>query len=276
MTDGQDGLDGRVRVLIADDDEDQLFLLREWVQGAGPYDVVAVVEDGQQAVAAAVRERPEVAVLDLSMPQMDGLQAAAELRKLLPGCRIVIQSSFTAERMGKHAIDAGADVYLEKSFAPGQLLTALESLAPAPRRPAPAPGAPREVPLEEPLEEPLEGATELRRLRASLDDAERRLDLLLGLLLESATAPMVLLRAMGGAEPGDVTGFDVARANPAARELMSGGECAVPAGGHVGPAERLFPQLVEALRIGELQTPGMHLLRTSTVEVLVRCLPEPG
>ena len=257
--------DGRVRVLIADDDQDHRWLLREWVQAAGPYDVVALAEDGRQAVAAGVQARPEVAVLDLSMPLMDGLQAAAELRRLLPECRIVIQSSFTAERMGQHAIDAGADAYVEKSFTPGPLLAALEGLAPVlpPTSAAAEPTAP----------EPLEEATELRRLRTSLEEAERRLDLVLGLLLEASAAPMALLRAVGGGEWRDATGFDVVRANRAAREVMARGGCAVPVG-HVGPADPLLPDLVTALRLGELETSGLHLLRTSPCDVLVRCRPD--
>ena len=264
---GADGVDGRrVRVLIADDDEDQLWLLREWVQAAGPYDVVAVAEDGHQAVAAAAQERPEVAVLDLSMPRMNGLQAAAELRRLLPSCRIVIQSSFTAERMGQHAIDAGADVYLEKSFAPGPLLAALEGLAPAP---VPTPmAAPRAADLHD-------EAAELRRLRTVLQEAERRIELLLGLLLDSAAGPMVLLRVGGRREDGEVTGFDVVRATRAGRDLMTSGGCAVPVTGHVGPADPLFSRLVAALHLGEVDVPpGTHLLRTSTDEVLVRCGPD--
>ena len=118
----------RVRILLADDDDTVRFLLRELLETAGPYDVAAVASDGREAVDTALEVRPEVAVLDLAMPRMSGLEAASELRRLLPDCRIVIHSSYSAAMMGQQAIDAGADAYVEKRIKPDHLLAALAGL----------------------------------------------------------------------------------------------------------------------------------------------------
>ena len=84
----------RIRALIADDDVDVRMLLRRWLERHGSFDVVAEAGDGVAALDAARRLRPEVAVLDLAMPRMDGLEAAAAIRRLLPGTRIVVRSAF--------------------------------------------------------------------------------------------------------------------------------------------------------------------------------------
>lgn len=135
----ESGPRGRVRVVVADDDHDERLLLEDWLARHGSFEVVEVASDGVDAVDAARRVRPELVVLDLAMPRMDGLAAATEIRSLLPTARIVVRSSFSAERMAQRAIDAGADVYVEKAAESAELLAVLEGLFPdRPREPATA------------------------------------------------------------------------------------------------------------------------------------------
>jgi signal transduction histidine kinase/CheY-like chemotaxis protein len=117
------------------------MLLRLWLERRGTFDVVAEAADGVAALDAARLVVPEVAVLDLAMPRMDGLEAAAEIRRLLPETRIVVRSGFSAERMAQKAIDAGADVYVEKGASSAELLAVLNGLVPAQPATAPDVGA---------------------------------------------------------------------------------------------------------------------------------------
>lgn len=122
--------DSLIRVLLADDAEDLRYLLRLAVSQHPGMAVVAEAADGAEAVAAAERHQPDVVVLDLAMPVMDGLEAIPEIRARVPHARIVVLSGFDARRMRDTVLAAGADVYLEKGEALGDLLALVASLAP--------------------------------------------------------------------------------------------------------------------------------------------------
>lgn len=104
----------RLRTLLVDDVEDLRGLLRFLMQQDGRFDVVAEAADGESAIALAAEHQPDVVVLDLAMPVMDGLTALPELRSAAPNARVVILSAFPADQMGPAARDAGAVGYLEK------------------------------------------------------------------------------------------------------------------------------------------------------------------
>lgn len=118
----------RVRVLVAAPDRKVCARLRRWLEHRGPFEVVEEVTDGVQAVAAAGRARPDLAVIDLALPRLHGLQATSEIRRLLPQTRIVVRSVFSVERVAQAAIEAGADAYVEKTAGKGALLDVLEEL----------------------------------------------------------------------------------------------------------------------------------------------------
>jgi CheY-like chemotaxis protein len=128
-----------IRVLIADDTDDIRLLLRTSLSRGGRFEIVAEATDGVESIREAARHRPDVVILDLAMPLMDGLEAIPAIRKRSPGSRIVVLSVFPAGRMAGSVLEAGADAYLEKTDL-GRLIPLIESLCAEPG--APPPGAP--------------------------------------------------------------------------------------------------------------------------------------
>jgi DNA-binding NarL/FixJ family response regulator len=102
-----------VRVFVFDDAPGFRDLLRMALEQDGSLTIVGEAEDGSglDAVAAA---RPDVVLLDLNMPQLGGLEALPRLRELLPGARVIVLSSFSAEEKAADALAAGADRYVDK------------------------------------------------------------------------------------------------------------------------------------------------------------------
>lgn len=103
------------RVLLADDHELMRRLLRRAIAIRSGLEIVGEASDGVQALELARTLEPDVIVLDLAMPEMDGLQVAAALRAAHPDCAILVFSAFEAARAEAAALAAGADRYLEKA-----------------------------------------------------------------------------------------------------------------------------------------------------------------
>lgn len=101
------------RVLIAEDSRDVRFLLRRQLEAAGSC-VVGEAEDGAEAVRLAEALQPDVVLLDLSMPLMDGLQALPLIRDVAPDSRVVVMSGYAEAQMAELALAAGAAQYVEK------------------------------------------------------------------------------------------------------------------------------------------------------------------
>ena len=110
--------------LIADEDHAVLGLLRRAL--ADDFDVAAV-EDGQRAVEVARLAHPDVILLDLGMPVLDGFGACRQIRAAFPRVPIVIVSGHTDEYAVRAAFDAGATDYLSKPFMPSQLRARLRA-----------------------------------------------------------------------------------------------------------------------------------------------------
>lgn len=110
-------MDSPVRVLVADDDEDIRLLVALAVRKAGG-SVVAAVADGTQALAAARAERPDLLVLDVSMPGATGLEVCAAVRADPDSgaCRVLLLSAGASPDDVARGLAAGADAYLPKPF----------------------------------------------------------------------------------------------------------------------------------------------------------------
>jgi signal transduction histidine kinase len=122
---------GLVRVLIVDDTADIRLLLRFTLERAGGFEVVDEAGNGREAQELAATHRPDVILLDLAMPVMDGLEALPGLRRIVPEATIIVLSGFTADRMTDRAISAGADGYVQKGASPKQIVERIRELAPA-------------------------------------------------------------------------------------------------------------------------------------------------
>lgn len=119
----------RVSVLIVDDVSDLRLLTRLALRHT-EFHVVAEAADGAAAIEMAGRERPQLVLLDLSMPVMDGLEALPRIKRASPDSTVVVLSGFAAERMSPVAKSLGAAGYLEKGLAPDKLVESLRSYVP--------------------------------------------------------------------------------------------------------------------------------------------------
>src|SRR4051794_29614943 len=107
--------DGKnIRVLLCDDVQAFRALVRYSLEEEGDIEVVGEAADGNEGVRQAADLQPDVVLLDLSMPECDGLEAIPAMRQRSPRSQIVALSGFTAERMREPVIARGARAYLEK------------------------------------------------------------------------------------------------------------------------------------------------------------------
>jgi len=100
--------------VLVDDVEDLRALMRVLLLQDGRFEIVGEAANGEEAIDTAQRTQPDVILLDLAMPIMDGLTALPALREAAPTARIVVLSGMPVEQMGANALDAGAVGYLEK------------------------------------------------------------------------------------------------------------------------------------------------------------------
>ncbi len=115
------------RILIADDYEAMRRGLHCLLQHAG-WQVCGEVTNGKEAVEKAKELRPDLVILDVSMPLMDGLEAAREIRKSAPGVRVLMFTSFESEQDRSEAARAGAHGFARKSARPSELLDNIRAI----------------------------------------------------------------------------------------------------------------------------------------------------
>ena len=125
----------RTRVLLVDDNAHLRELFRIGLEAIGRMEVVGEAADGAAGLAAARALRPDVVLLDLSMPTMDGLEAVTYIRHALPATHVVILTGFRQERLGVLARELGATGFLEKGLTPTELAAAVRAIAAEPAPP---------------------------------------------------------------------------------------------------------------------------------------------
>jgi len=118
-----------LRILLADDHEIVRRGLKELLEEQAGWTVCAEAANGREAVELAVQSRPHVAVLDFSMPELNGLEATRRIRQAVPDTEVLIFTMHESEELIREVLSTGARGYLLKSDATRQLIPAVESVS---------------------------------------------------------------------------------------------------------------------------------------------------
>jgi DNA-binding NarL/FixJ family response regulator len=150
-----------IRVLIVDDHPLVRRGLTSLLNGAGGMEVVGAAADGAEAVASVVEKRPDIVLMDVSMPGMDGLEAVRRLLEAVPGTRVVMLTSFSQRDVVIEAFDSGAVGFLLKDAEPSELINGIRAAA---RGDAPlSPRAAKELLEDRATRRPLDDITNRER-----------------------------------------------------------------------------------------------------------------
>jgi two-component system response regulator DesR len=114
-----------IRLLIADDQSLVRGALAALLTLEDDFEVVAEVGRGDEVVAAALEAKPDVALLDIEMPGIDGIAAAAALRSEVPSCRIIVVTTFGRPGYLRRAMEAGASGFVVKDIPAAELADAI-------------------------------------------------------------------------------------------------------------------------------------------------------
>jgi DNA-binding NarL/FixJ family response regulator len=118
-----------VRILIADDHAVVRAGLRALLERHHPFQVVAEAATGQEAVLKAREWRPDIAVLDIRMPGISGIEACSQIVSTVEGCRVVVLTTYAEDELLFAAIRAGASGYVLKRIGDNDLVRAIERVS---------------------------------------------------------------------------------------------------------------------------------------------------
>src|SRR6266851_4983666 len=119
----------RLRILVADDHELVRRGIQELLRARDGWKVVAEAVNGREAVEKASELKPDVAILDISMPDLDGLQATRQIRETAPGTSVVVLTMHESDQMVRRVLDAGALGYVLKSDLAAHLVKAVKNVS---------------------------------------------------------------------------------------------------------------------------------------------------
>ncbi|MEQ1352511.1 MAG: response regulator transcription factor [Candidatus Acidiferrum sp.] len=118
-----------MRILVADDHDIIRRGLKELLTSRSGWEVCAEAKTGREAVTLAEQLKPEVVVMDISMPDLNGLEAARQIRKSLPRTEILILTLHFSDQLVREIVEAGVRAYIMKSDADRDLVAAVEALS---------------------------------------------------------------------------------------------------------------------------------------------------
>lgn len=121
-----------IGVLVVDDAIDLRLLFRRALERDGAFTVLGEAGDGLEAIEQARLLKPQVILLDVAMPTLDGISALPQIREAAPEAVIIVLSGFGAHQMDAKALEAGADAYLEKGVATPDIVEVIMKHLPQP------------------------------------------------------------------------------------------------------------------------------------------------
>jgi DNA-binding NarL/FixJ family response regulator len=133
-TNGKTGKDGRIRVLVADDAPTALNAICAYLELEGGFEIVGTASDGLNLLQQAELQKPDLVLVDLQMPRMNGLEVTEKLRERLPHVAVIVFSEFEAAVLKSECVQRGADAFVQKSQMPEQLMREIARLFPRPHR----------------------------------------------------------------------------------------------------------------------------------------------
>ena len=119
---------GKIRILIADDHVVVREGTRQILEQEDDLEVVAEASDGEQAVRLAGNKKPDVAIIDIAMPKVDGIEATKQIKALYPATAVLILSAYDDDQFVFSLVEAGAAGYLLKSIRGRELVDAVRAV----------------------------------------------------------------------------------------------------------------------------------------------------
>jgi DNA-binding NarL/FixJ family response regulator len=120
---------GAIRVVLADDEAVVRVGVRAVLAAAPEVEVIAEAQDGREAVDLVLAHRPDVAVLDIRMPRLDGLDAATEIRRLSVGTAVLVLTTFAEDAYISQALGEGAGGFVLKTGDPTEIIAGVRAVA---------------------------------------------------------------------------------------------------------------------------------------------------
>ena len=118
----------KIKIILADDSQNLLNILKRIIETDDDLEVVALCHDGKDALDLTLLHSPDVLVLDISMPVIDGFEVIRLLRLSSSLTKIIVLSGHSYEFYGNKAIESGADLYIEKGLSVKSIISDIKSV----------------------------------------------------------------------------------------------------------------------------------------------------
>jgi two-component system response regulator NreC len=121
-------MDNKIRTLIVDDNPVLREGLKAVLSHSPVFDVIGEAGDGLEAIDSVIELHPDLVLMDLSMPRMDGIAATREIKKQWPGTKILVFTIYNSSEYQTAALNAGADGYISKGATQAELFQSIQDI----------------------------------------------------------------------------------------------------------------------------------------------------